>query len=242
MREQRDKGREDAEGDMTRDVGVRGGAQSHDDGCNEAEQADSDRGEKGLSHESKYHASPFVVQWVHRVAPFVPEPRRALDVAMGHGRHAGVLARAGLQTFGVDIALTAVRDASAQAAAEGLIVRGWCADLTRSPLPVARFGLVLVTRYLQRDLFPSLRAALVPGGFALYETFTVHQRIFGVGPASPDHLLEDGELIARFEGFEIVFYEEVVDREGVARIVARKRFNLSYSSRGSDVLPGRVEP
>ena len=175
-----------------------------------------------MSHESKYHASPFVVQWVHRVAPDVPAPGRALDVAMGHGRHAAVLARAGLRAFGVDVALGAVRDAVARAAADGLIVRGWCADLTRSPLPIARFGLVLVTRYLQRDLFPSIGDALVPGGFVLYETFTVRQRAFGVGPTSPDHLLEDGELIARFEGFEIVFYEEAVDREAVARIVARQ--------------------
>jgi len=152
----------------------------------------------------------------------VPAPRRALDVAMGHGRHAAVLAGAGLRTFGVDIVPAAVREAVETAAAEKLIVRGWAADLTRSPLPAARFGLVLVTRYLQRDLFPSIRDALVPGGLALYETFTVHQRAFGVGPTSPDHLLEDGELRARFEGFEIVFYEEAVDREAVARIVARK--------------------
>jgi SAM-dependent methyltransferase len=141
---------------------------------------------------------------------------------MGHGRHAAVLAGAGLRTFGVDIVPAAVREAVETAAAEKLIVRGWTADLTRSPLPAARFGLVLVTRYLQRDLFPSIRDALVPGGLALYETFTVHQRAFGVGPTSPDHLLEDGELMARFEGFEIVFYEEAVDREAVARIVARK--------------------
>jgi len=116
----------------------------------------------------------------------------------------------------------AVREAVETAAAEKLTVRGWAADLMRSPLPAARFGLVLVTRYLQRNLFPSIRDALVPGGLALYETFTVHQRAFGVGPTSPDHLLEDGELRARFEGFEIVFYEEAVDREAVARIVARK--------------------
>jgi tellurite methyltransferase len=153
----------------------------------------------------------------------VPAPRRALDVAMGRGRHAAVLAGAGLRTFGVDIVPSAVRDAIRRAADEKLIVRGWCADLTRSPLPAARFGLVLVTRYLQRDLFPSMRDALVPGGFALYETFTVHQRAFGVGPTSPDHLLQEGELLERFDGFDVLFYEEVVEREGVARLVARKR-------------------
>jgi SAM-dependent methyltransferase len=141
---------------------------------------------------------------------------------MGRGRHATVLARAGFRTFGVDMAAGAVREAMTRAAAEGLKVAGWCADLTRSALPAARFELVLVTRYLQRDLFASIRDAVVPGGFVLYETFTIHQRTFGVGPRSSDHLLNDGELRARFDDWKVVFYEEVVASEAVARIVARK--------------------
>jgi tellurite methyltransferase len=136
---------------------------------------------------------------------------------MGRGRHATVLARAGLQTFGVDRAREAVREAVARAAADGLTVRGWCADLTRSALPAARFELVLVTRYLQRDLFPSIRDAVAPGGFVLYETFTIRQRALRVGPTSPDHLLNDGELRAHFNDWDIVFYEEAA----VARLVAR---------------------
>ena len=142
---------------------------------------------------------------------------------MGRGRHAVLLARAGFTTFGVDIRHDAVRDAMRAAAADGLAVRGWCADLTRAPLPAARFDLIVVTRYLQRDLFPSLRAALVPGGVVLYETFTVAQRALGRGPTSPDHLLEPGELRARFEGFEVLLYEEVSAPDAVARIAAQSR-------------------
>ena len=63
---------------------------------------------------------------------------------------------------------------------------------------------------------------MVPGGFVLYETFTVHQRAFGVGPSSPDYLLDDGELRARFEDWEVMFYQEVVATDAVARLVARK--------------------
>ncbi len=133
-----------------------------------------------------------------------------------------LLARAGFKTFGVDIKLDAVRDAVHSAAAEGLIVLGWCADLTRDALPVERFDLIVVTRYLQRDLFPSLGRALTPGGVLLYETFTVAQRAHGRGPTSPDHLLEPGELRQQFEGFEVLFYEEVSEPDAVARIVARR--------------------
>jgi len=142
---------------------------------------------------------------------------------MGRGRHALPLARAGYRTFGVDVKLDAVRDAVFAARRAGTPIRAWCADLTEHPLPAARFELVLVTRYLQRDLFPAIRASLVPGGLVLYETFTVRQRALGVGPTSPDHLLQEGELRTYFDDFELLFYEEVLSPEAVARLVARKR-------------------
>jgi tellurite methyltransferase len=165
--------------------------------------------------------SAFVAEWLARLAPRRAEPARALDVAMGPGRHAVALARAGFNTFGVDARFDAVRDAMLAAEAAGGRVHGWCADLTEHPLPSARFDVIVVTRYLQRDLFPALRAAVRPGGVVLYETFTTAQRALGWGPASPDHLLEPGELLRSFEGFEVLFYEEVSAPEAVARIAAR---------------------
>ena len=173
-------------------------------------------------------ASPFVAGWIARLAPpggeseSRPQTLRALDVAMGRGRHALVLARNGFQTFGVDVKLEAVRDAVAAAALERLTVRGWCADLTMFPLADAAFDLLVVTRYLQRDLFPSIRGAVKPGGHVIYETFTVRQRALGVGPTAADHLLEPGELRALFSGWQLLFYEEVDAPEAVARVVARK--------------------
>ena len=146
---------------------------------------------------------------------------------MGRGRHALVLARNGFQTFGVDVKLDAVRDALRAAALEGLTVHGWCADLTVFPLPAAAFDLLVVTRYLQRDLLPAIRGAVKPGGCVIYETFTVQQRALGVGPTSPDHLLGLGELRELFRGWEIVFSEEVAAPDAVARIVARKPIGSS---------------
>jgi tellurite methyltransferase len=165
-------------------------------------------------------ASPFVADWIATLA--LDKSSRALDLAMGRGRHALVLARNGFQTFGVDVKLDAVRDAVGAAALEHLTVRGWCADLTMFPLPPAAFDLLIVTRYLQRDLFPSIRGAVRPGGYVIYETFTVLQRALGVGPTSPDHLLAPRELRALFAGWDVIFDEEVVTPEAVARIVARK--------------------
>jgi tellurite methyltransferase len=208
---------------VTPDIGGRRRAEADDCCGDETEDANADGREKRLSHDAQNNTpSPFVEQWIEAVRPIVPAPRRAMDVAMGRGRHVLVLARNGFRTFGVDKSLEAVRDACMRASRENLTVRGWCADLTRSALPRHRFELAVVARYLQRDLFDGIRDALVPGGFVIYETFTTDQRALGAGPRSPDHLLERGELRERFADFEQLFYQEVVEREAVARLVARK--------------------
>jgi SAM-dependent methyltransferase len=166
--------------------------------------------------------SSFVVEAARSLLHQSPAPRRALDVAMGRGRHALALARLGWRVFGLDVHLDAIRTAMDQAAAEGLVVRAWCGDLAVTPLPSAAFELLVVTRFLQRELFDSIRGAIVPNGVVVYETFTVNQRALGFGPRSPDHLLEPGELRARFDGFDILSYEEVIATEAVARLVARR--------------------
>src|SRR5207237_10886624 len=120
-----------------------------DDGCcNETEETDANRCEKRLSHDAQsITPSAFAVQWVQAAASSVPAPKRALDVAMGRGRHAVVLAHAGFKTFGVDVKREALRAAASEASRQGVRVHAWCADLKQFPLPGARFELVLVTRY-----------------------------------------------------------------------------------------------
>ena len=146
-------------------------------------------------------------------------------ITYGRGRRCSEIGKriGSIRTFGVDVKLDAVREAAGRARADSLIVRGWCADLTRTPLPRGFFDVVLVTRYLQRDLFPAIREMVKAGGIVLYETFTVNQRQLGFGPTSPDHLLHPGELREFFEGFEMLLYEEVDVPEAVARIVARRK-------------------
>ena len=166
--------------------------------------------------------SPFIVDWSERIAR-ERGGGRALDVAMGRGRHALPLARVGFTTFGIDADFDAVREAVAAARREALRLHGWCADLTQYPLPRGRFDLVVVSRYLQRDLFADLRRGVATGGTVIYETFTTAQRALGKPPTSADHLLEPGELRVRFEGFDVLFYEEVSAPDAVARLVGRPR-------------------
>ena len=141
---------------------------------------------------------------------------------MGSGRHARLLAAHGYATFGVDVDVDLLRLAAAGLRRDGHAVHIWCADLTVFPLPRERFELVVVTRYLQRDLFPALADALVPGGVLLYETFTEAQRRHGWGPKSSAHLLTARELLDRTPMLEPIAYEEADAPEAVARLAARK--------------------
>ncbi len=115
--------------------------------------------------------SPFVVRALERLHSLTPVgPRRALDVACGRGRHALLLAEHGYRVDAVDYAPMALRTLQKTARARGLPITCVAADVTAWPLPPERYALVLVVNFLDRRIFPALRAAVAPGGAFLYET------------------------------------------------------------------------
>ena len=169
--------------------------------------------------------SPFVAEWLPRVAAEMngrPGPRRALDLAMGKGRHAVPLAEAGFLTYGVDLAVDRLQTARRTLAGRGLRVLPWAADLDTYPLPADYFDLLFCTRFLLRARWDDLRRSVRPGGFVMYETFTTGQIARGFGPSSPDHLLHPGELETAFGDWTILHSEEVDHPAAIARLVARK--------------------
>lgn len=169
--------------------------------------------------------SPFARQWVPYVATALGLPltrRCALDLAMGEGRHALLLAGAGFVTFGVDQSLERLQAAQTRIRQEAFTVGQWAADLDTYPLPRERFDLLFCTRFLLRSRWEELRRLVAPGGFVVYETFTTAQIRLGFGPSSPDHLLRPGELRLAFADWHVAFSEEVDAPAGMARLVARK--------------------
>ncbi len=128
----------------------------------------------------------------------------ALDVGCGQGRHVRLLAQAGLQVTGVD------RDEQALAGLRGLAhVETVQADIEAGPWPLAgrQFDLVLVTNYLWRPLLPLIKAAVAPGGWLIYETFTDGQQTIG-RPSRPEFLLRPGELLSVCDGMRVVGFED----------------------------------
>src|SRR5258708_4421515 len=176
------------------------------------------------------------------VLPLLP-PGRALDIACGSGRNAVFLASKGWDTIAVDSSRAALNLARSAAQAVGIPVfesaslpallarnavsgKGRLvlieADLDTLPLPVAHFDLVVCTNFLQRSLFPSMEAALRPGGALLYETYTRAQLQFSGGPRNPDFLLRQGELCDAFPNLTTLFYRELSAGKGIASLLAAK--------------------
>lgn len=167
--------------------------------------------------------SPFVCRSVRRIGPRLRARPTALDVATGTGRHALVLADEGFTVYGVDLDQTRLRRAQLRLASRGLSARLWVADLERAgALPRRTFDVVVCTRYLQRELWPALRAVVATGGFVVYETFTRRQLDAGWGPRSSDHLLQSGELTRAFAGWEVWEDDESDSPPAEARLLARK--------------------
>lgn len=185
--------------------------------------------------EARYGRSPappgppsrFVADWL---AAYPGTPGRALDAACGTGRHALALALHGWQVDAVDVSAAALslgREAAAERLSDGGAVRWIEADLDDWPVTAAAYGLVVVSRFLDRRLAPALADALRPGGHLLYEQHFVTERPAG-GPRSARFRVERQELPKLFAGLETIDYRE--DFEAVpdgpplalARLVARR--------------------
>lgn len=161
---------------------------------------------------------------------------RALDVACGAGRHALLLAVAGFEVLAIDRDAAAIEGLLAAAKRLGLVLRTDIRDLeapdgddsgggsiatTGGPFAPSAFDLIVVVHYLHRPLFPALVRSLAPGGWLLYETFTVDQAAFG-HPRNPAFLLQHGELPRLVAPLEVVRRREgEFDGRRVASVAAR---------------------
>jgi tellurite methyltransferase len=165
--------------------------------------------------------SPFLTEHLHRLPS-----GRGLDLASGDGRHALCLARHGWRVEAIDFAHAGLARLLAIARRDALPLDVVQADLEYYRLSRDRYDVVVNVRYLQRSLFPALKASLRRGGAVIFETFIRDQQQLG-HPRNPAFLLERGELAAQFDDFEILACEEgrFETESGVAflaRLLARR--------------------
>ena len=157
----------------------------------------------------------------------LPERGRALDVACGAGRNAVWLAQRHWSVTGCDISMKGLRKAYGLAAERGVTIDLVCADLETAPpfrtQSRGLFDLIVCFFYLERSLFPFLKAALKPGGLMVYKTYTVDQKQISDRPMRSAFLLKPQELLHAFQDFRVLYYQELVSGRGVAQMIAQKK-------------------
>lgn len=184
--------------------------------------SDADRKRWDEKHE-RASTSPFgEPEFATALIPPATGRALALDVACGRGRNCRVLLDRGYSVVAVDISSAALRGIKETYKGAEDRVRAVQADLDLWPFDTNRFDLILQCNFLDRRLFPRLKASTRPGGFVLIDTFGSSERTAS-GPRNPEFRLTPGELVRAFVDWEIL---HVGSRKGImARetILARKR-------------------
>jgi SAM-dependent methyltransferase len=138
-------------------------------------------------------------------------PGKALDLACGAGANALWLAGRGWEVTAVDGSAVALEILRRQAPAS-LRIRH--ADLEQGAFRIepAAWDLIVICRYLQRDLFEPAKRGLKPGGILLAIVNLVEPG------CEPTHTrAAPGELASFFQNCEILHYRESSFAEIVAR-------------------------
>ena len=157
--------------------------------------------------DARYHEAGAAVaaEVLARNRHLLPASGEALDLACGLGGNALLLARHGLRTTAWDLSPVAIARLAAEAG--DLPLRAEVRDVLAEPPRPASFDVIVVSRFLARDLCPALMAALRPAGLLFYQTFTRDKASPG-GPSNPDFLLAENELLRLFSGLRLRVYRE----------------------------------
>jgi SAM-dependent methyltransferase len=138
----------------------------------------------------------------------LPATGRALDLACGLGGNALLLAACGLDTWAWDISDIAVARLQAAAQQRGIALHAEVRDVVACPPCAESFDVIVVSRFLKRDLVPALIKALRPAGLLLYQTFTQVTVGEARGPMHSVYRLAPHELLTLFRPLRLLVYRE----------------------------------
>jgi SAM-dependent methyltransferase len=153
-----------------------------------------------------------------------------LDLACGAGRNAIFLAAQGWNVTAVDSSNEGLKLAGQRALDRGVEIDFILADLEKREFRIEPddYSLICDCFYLQRDLFPSIREGISPGGIFVAEIH-LEDKSPNLKPMNPAFLLRRGELLSEFTGWKIEHYDEAgadgpeQNRRKTARLIARRR-------------------
>ena len=137
----------------------------------------------------------------------LPKEGSALDLACGLGGNALLLAQHGLDTHAWDISPIGIQTLAEQALHSSLFIKTDVRDIATQPPEAESFDVIVVSYFLERDLFPALIKALRPEGLLFYQTFT-QKHFSDSGPGNPEYRLQAKELMELLSDLQVIEYHE----------------------------------
>jgi len=148
----------------------------------------------------------------------LPGQGKSLDLACGLGGNALRMAELGYESHAWDISDSAIAKVQEFSQERQLNVLARQCDVSQERIQADCFDVIIVSRFLLRDIVPSLIAALKPGGLIYYQTFVQEQKAQEAllqeqerpieGPKNSHFRLATNELLSLFSGLTMRYYRE----------------------------------
>jgi len=178
----------------------------------------------------------FLAQCLRRIAPphGSQSKHRALDIGLGQGRNAVLLAWSGYRTTGIDRSEVGVRAARRLAAARRVRINAVLADTEEFEFGRNRWDLIVLLYYPQpMVLMERLLAAVRPGGHIVVERFSRPTCAKGAPAADRRETRRPSPMLQCFQDWHVLHYENdeftsdwhwsgESPRGAIVRVLARK--------------------
>jgi len=143
----------------------------------------------------------FLVRCLDRIAA----KGKAIDIAMGQGRNAVLLATHGFDTTGIDISDVAIEQAKKLAADAGVKLATVNADVFAYDYGKDRWDLVSIIYFNPaRSILEKYKQAVKPGGYIVIEGFGQRKK----GGPPDESKFATNELLERFKDWQILEYQD----------------------------------
>ncbi len=138
---------------------------------------------------------------------------KSLDFACGLGGNALRMAELGYESHAWDISDSALEKIHEFAQERKIKLITKQCDVSQEKLEEESFDIIIVSRFLLRELIPSLITALKPEGLIFYQTFVQQVQKQSVadtssGTNNKNYHLERNELLNLFSELDICYYRE----------------------------------
>ncbi|MGD9091131.1 MAG: class I SAM-dependent methyltransferase [Desulfobacterales bacterium] len=130
--------------------------------------------------------------------------KKALDIAAGNGRNSLFLADQGFDVDAIDIAEAGL----SLFAKKHPNIHAICADFDQYDIAANRYDLIVDIKFLNRRLFPYIKAGLNPGGILIFQTYLGPSGPAQTPPDHADYYLKENELLHAFLSLKILLYSE----------------------------------